>query len=140
MEKRKLVSPYDVVPIITKYAKFRQEHFGIICLDSERKVISEKCLFIGSEHKSLVDTKMLFWYALSKKASALIVYHNHPSGSDIPSDYDVETTRKLNEACKIVGVLLLDHVIITKYSYFSFLEHDLVLGKNEDKESKVAEA
>ena len=139
MERRIIKHPEDVVPIITKYAKFRQEHFGIICLDSERKVISEKCLFIGSEHKSLIDTKMLFWYALSKKASMIIVYHNHPSGGNSPSVYDVETTENLNKACKIVGVQLLDHVIITKYSYFSFLEHNLVLGKDTDKKSKVAE-
>ena len=133
----RITNPYDVVPLISKYSKKRQEHFGLICLDSECKVISNKVMFVGSEHKSLVDGKMLFWEACTKKASAIIVYHNHPSQCTSPSDLDINLTKKIDEASNILGIQLLDHLIIGKYDYFSFLEHDLVLSTKQ--ESKVAE-
>lgn len=74
----------DVLPYIQKYSKYRQEHFGLICLNSERKVTFCKVLFIGAEHGTVVYPKILFWKACEKKASDIIVFHNHPSQNTQP--------------------------------------------------------
>ena len=119
-------SPNDIIPLLQKYTKYRQEHFGLICLDSERNVIYNKDLFIGSEHGTAVDPKIIFWKACEKKASTIIVFHNHPNQKTEPSDVDIKTTKKLLKASKLIGIQLLDHIIVGKYDYFSFLEHDLI--------------
>ena len=130
--------PQDIIPLIQKYSNKRQEHFGVICVGPEMEVLGVKVLFVGSEHNSIVDSKMIFWYALSKKASSIILFHNHPSQNLIPSELDIDLTKNINQACHYVGVKLLDHLIIGKYAYYSFLEHDLVLKKDKE-ENKVAE-
>ena len=100
-----------------------QEHFGVILLDGSHQVIGRKILFKGGLNSTIVDPRIIFHYALKNLACAMIVYHNHPSGNPEPSEYDVDLTKKLIEAGKIVGVRLLDHLIVPKHNYnalFSF--------------------
>ena len=94
-----------------------QEHFGVILLDGSHQVIGRKILFKGGLNSTIVDPRIIFHYALKNLACAMIIYHNHPSGSPEPSKYDIELTKKLNEAGKIVGVRLLDHLIVPKRSF-----------------------
>lgn len=129
-----IYNPDNAIPLLMGYTRYRQEHFGIICLDGSHKVLSRKCLFIGSDCKCMIDIKILFWEACSKKAAAIILFHNHPTGNTNPSAEDIKSTRKIAEACKIMGIQLLDHIIVSKYSYFSFLEHNLL---EEDKEETM---
>ena len=75
----RVVSPSDVIPLIVNLAKKRHEHFGIICLDSGKNVLTKKILFIGDEFHALINKRMIFWEACSKKASAIVLFHNHPS-------------------------------------------------------------
>ena len=134
----KIHNPRDSVALLKSISKKRQEHFGIICLDGGMNVISKKVLFIGGESKALIDEKIIFWEACTKKATAIILFHNHPSGTDEPSFFDIDTTKKIEKACEVLGLHCLDHIIITKHSYFSFLEHNL-MTKTESVETKVAE-
>ena len=68
----------------------------------------------------------IFAEALKENASGIILSHNHPGGHAEPSAQDLITTQQLAEASTLLGVALLDHIIITKNSYFSFLEHGLL--------------
>ena len=127
-------SPYKVIPKIRKYSTKRQEHFGVICIDDEKRILGMKVLFKGTSHNCPVDTKMVFWYAMSKKASAILLFHNHPSGNALPSKTDEKTTATIIDACKILGLTFFDHIIITRDEYYSFLENDnVIVCKNEQK-------
>lgn len=118
-----ITNPRKVVPLLKTYSTKKLEHFGIICLDAGNRVISKKALFIGGEHRTLIEAKAIFWEAFSKKASSIILFHNHPSGNAEPSKEDFESTEKLLKACAVVGLPLLDHIIITKNGYYSFCEN-----------------
>ena len=129
--------PEHVLPMLNAFTRKKQEHFGIILLNSGNEVIAKKVLFIGGTNLTHIDIKMIFWEACCKKASGLIIFHNHPGGSLNPSTLDIELTESINKACGVIGIQLLDHIILSKYGYYSFKEHDVVFGN--DSESKAAE-
>lgn len=75
---------------------------------------------------SLVHPREVFRDAIVKGAAAIIVAHNHPSGDEAPSREDRETTRRLQEAGRIIGIPVLDHVIVARGGSFSFRERGLL--------------
>lgn len=101
----------------------KQEYFYSIYLDSNKVVISEKLLFIGTLDYSLVHPREVFKEAISVSASSIICIHNHPSGNVIPSKNDFEITRRLIEIGDMLGIRVIDHVIIGIDKYYSFLEN-----------------
>lgn len=119
-------SPRDAVPLLNGYSCKKQEYFGIICLNGGRKTISRDLLFIGGASHCDIDEKVLFWKVARRQPSGVILFHNHPSGNPSPSDDDVCTTKQIFKALELLGIQLLDHVIITRYEYFSFLEHNML--------------
>lgn len=114
--------PFDVIPILDRYRCKSVEHFGIICLDGAHQVIGKTVLFKGGYTCTTVDPRVCLYYAIKKRSVAVIVWHNHPSGNPEPSDEDLNVTRNLCEAFKVCGMQVLDHVIVAKYQYYSFLE------------------
>ncbi len=101
----------------------KQECFYCVYLDSNKVVISEKLLFIGTLDYSLVHPREVFKEACSVSASSIICVHNHPSGNVIPSRNDIDITNKLIEIGNIVGIKVIDHVIVGDNKYYSFLEN-----------------
>lgn len=136
-EKRIIQNPGDCVSFLSKYGKMRQEHFGVIFLNYKKEVIQTKCFFVGSDDSCKVYPKLVFWKACKLEASAMIMFHNHPSGNTNPSDYDIEVTKKFEDGGNLLGIQILDHVIISKYNYYSFLEHDQM--NREENQVKAAE-
>lgn len=115
--------------IVYKYYKEKlgdkkQEYFYAIYLDNGKKIIDDKLLFIGTVNYSLVHPREIFKEAYLLGASAIICVHNHPGGNSLPSKQDFEITNNLIEASKILGIKLLDHIIICKNNYYSFLENN----------------
>lgn len=136
--KIQINQPSDLVPLINKYVRKKQEHFGVIVLNSQREVVGQKCLFIGTDNRCAVSSRILFWYLCKKEANAFIVFHNHPSGNTNPSSEDINITDTLKKCGDLMEIKLLDHVIVGKDNYYSFLENQCVLSTH-DKEVKVAE-
>lgn len=101
----------------------KQEYFYSIYLDSNKVVISEKLLFIGTLDHSLVHPREVFKEAISVSASSIICIHNHPSGNVMPSRNDIEITKRLIEIGDMLGIRVIDHVIIGSDKYYSFLEN-----------------
>ena len=101
----------------------KQEYFYSIYLDSNKVVISEKLLFIGTLDHSLVHPREVFKEAISVSASSIICIHNHPSGNVMPSRNDIEITKRLIEIGEMLGIRVVDHVIIGIDKYYSFLEN-----------------
>jgi DNA repair protein RadC len=83
-------------------------------------------LFVGTLDANICHPREIFKYALEKNSASVILVHNHPSGDPTPSKADLEITKRIQEAGKIMGIDVLDHVIISKNKIFSFKEKDLI--------------
>lgn len=101
------------------------EEFWIIYLNNSNKVISKAQLSKGGITGTLVDVRIVFKTALEMGATGLILCHNHPSGTLIPSDADKQITRKLKLAGDSLEIKVLDHLIVTETSYFSFVDEGI---------------
>lgn len=100
-----------------------QEYFYCIYLDNKKKVIKDKLLFIGTLNYSIVHPREVFKNAYLFSASSIILVHNHPTGNVIPSKQDYDLTKNIISVGNILGIKVLDHVIIGKSNYYSFLEN-----------------
>ena len=101
----------------------KQEYFYCVYLDNSKKIIYEKLLFIGTINYSVVHPREIFKEAYYYSASAIICVHNHPSNNTLPSREDLRITNDLVEIGKLLGIKFLDHIIIGKDNYYSFLEN-----------------
>ena len=99
-----------------------QEEFKVILLNNANKVLGILPLSKGGITSCLVDVRLLFSVVLKANATAIIISHNHPSGKLTPSSSDYEITRKIKSAGKILDIILIDHIIITRVGYYSFVE------------------
>ncbi len=96
----------------------------VILLNSKNKVMKVKQISEGSVGSSVVHPREILAPAINAHATSIIIVHNHPSGETEPSSYDNELTKKMTEACEIMGIPLLDHIIIgKKRDYYSYKEH-----------------
>lgn len=121
--KPRINSPLDVYRrIYPKMREQKKEMFIELCLDTKNQIIKEDTISIGSLNANIVHPREVFKVALSQSAAHIIVAHNHPSGDPTPSREDIEITKKLIEAGKIIGIEVLDHVIIGDGQHFSMKE------------------
>ena len=105
-----------------------RERFILMLLDNKCGLIHESVLSIGTVNYTCLSARDIFADALNYGAVQIILVHNHPSGDPSPSIQDIETTRRIVEAGKLLGIGVIDHVIIGDNCYLSFLEKNL-LGK-----------
>ena len=118
-----LEAPIEVIPYIQSYAMQRQEHFLCVSLNGAREIISIRVICSGAGNMAIIRPSEVFSEAIKEHASAIVLSHNHPSGNPNPSRDDIRTTLKLYQAAEVLGITLLDHIIITKTNYYSFLEN-----------------
>ncbi len=118
----KIEKPADLLPHIRHYADRKQEHFICASINGANEIMNIRVVSIGLIDRTPVHPREVFADALSDRASAVIVAHNHPAGSLEPSSSDVEITEQLKNAGSIMGIALLDHIIFNRNGYFSFLE------------------
>jgi DNA repair protein RadC len=118
----KIETPADLLPHIRHYADRKQEHFLCATINGANEILNIRVVSIGLIDRSPVHPREVFADALSDRASAVIVAHNHPSGGVEPSQSDISITAQLKAAGEIIGIELLDHIIFNKTIYFSFLE------------------
>lgn len=104
----------------------KQECFYCVYLDSQKRIISDKLLFIGTLNRSLVHPREVFKEAYILSASSIICIHNHPSGEVNPSRDDIVITKKLVEIGHLLGIPVIDHVIIGKNKFYSFYENGYI--------------
>jgi DNA repair protein RadC len=102
------------------------EEFWLVSLSRSGSVISETRISEGGVAGTIADPKKIFKYALDDLASGIVVFHNHPSGNLKPSEQDIALTKKIKEAGRLLDINLMDHIIITQKSYFSFADEGLL--------------
>ncbi len=129
----KIRNPQDVINYVMEYYSpylrdLNKEVFNIILLDNRNKVIENIEMSKGNLTSSIVDVKDIVREATLRSASSIILVHNHPSGEPEPSKEDINTTKLVIEACKLIGIKVLDHIIIGKNhnNYASFYQLGLI--------------
>ncbi len=98
------------------------EHFGVVLLDGKHRVLATTVLSIGTANATVVEPRDVFREAILGGATAVVVFHNHPSGDPSPSPEDAALTARLAAAGTLMGVALVDHVVLGDVRYCSFKE------------------
>ena len=102
------------------------EKFYVLYLSSSNEVIEFEENSVGTLDRSLVYPREIYKKIINLNAKSVILAHNHPSDNITPSKCDIELTNEIAKGLKNFGALLIEHIIITKNSYFSFLEEGLI--------------
>lgn len=130
-------TPTDIVSTLQKFYSNLQtkEHFSVAALNNAHIVQSLRVISVGTLSKTIIHPREVFRDAIIDNAEALILIHNHPSGNISPSKEDIETTRVLVEASKIIGIEILDHIILGNITddfslFYSMLEHGNVFEED----------
>lgn len=127
VKEEELSSPGKVVDWLKFNIGFSDlEEFLVIFLNAGGKIIKSEILFKGSKNKSIVAIDEVMRKAILLKSSGIVVCHNHPSGNEKPSSQDIVLTEELRKACEMMSIKLLDHIIVTKSSYYSFKQSKLL--------------
>lgn len=127
-----LMSPKDVFQHSKHTAKFKKEHLYGFYLNSKNKLIKKEIIAIGTLNGCPSGPREVFYPAIKLCAAAVILVHNHPSGDPTPSRDDIDLTRQIYKASKIMDIDFLDHVIIGENSYISIRERSPIwITKNQ---------
>ena len=119
-------STKDAMAQLTDLQNLKKEHFITLYINARHKLIHKELISVGTLTANLVHPREVFEPAMVRAAIEIIVAHNHPSGDPAPSSADLEITKRIVEAGKILGIKVLNHIIITKEHYFSFQDKGLI--------------
>jgi DNA repair protein RadC len=103
-----------------------KEHFWIMCLANNSRVMMIELISLGTVNCTIVDPMEVFSFALQKRAVKIVLVHNHPSGELAPSFSDNDLTEKLLAIGKFIGIPVIDHLIITETKYYSYADEGLL--------------
>lgn len=121
----KINSPSSIVNTLNDLFELEgetQEHMLLVCLDTKCKIMSVQELSKGTIDSTVVDPKLVYTTALLQGACSIILAHNHPSGDSIPSNSDIDVTKRIKKSGELLGITLLDHIIIGDGNYTSIKE------------------
>ena len=108
-----LLSPKDVWERMEDIRGSKKEHFVVFYLDSKNQEIQREIISVGTLNESLVHPREVFEGAIKNNAASIILAHNHPSGDLEPSEADIEITKKLIYAGKILDIKIISHIIVS---------------------------
>ncbi len=102
------------------------EEFCVVLLNRANKVLGISRISEGGLSSCIVDPRRVFQCALKANASSIILAHNHPSGQTRPSEADIQITKKIKTAGDYLEITVVDHIIVTPYSYYSFADEGIL--------------
>ena len=120
------VSPQAIVNRLEFERVQEKEYFIAFMLNTQNEIIYKNIVSIGTLNSSLIHPREVFRQAIIDNSASIIVAHNHPSGSLEPSQEDLAVTKRLQDAGKLLGIEVLDHIIVTKNGYSSLRERNLL--------------
>lgn len=121
-----ILMPVEVFNQLADIREDGREHFMVFHLDTQNHIIARNEVSVGTLNASLIHPREVFRPAIHDNCSHIIVAHNHPSGGLEPSQEDIMVTKRLQDAGKLLGIEVLDHIIVTKNGYRSFKESQLM--------------
>lgn len=125
MCEKKIQSPNDIFNIaqnVIRGNEYAEENLWLITLDTKNNITGIFTVSTGSLNSSIVHPREIFKRAVLQNAASIIICHNHPSGDPTPSQEDINITKRIYDAGKILGIELLDHIIIGDNKYTSLKE------------------
>lgn len=123
LEKPRVSSASDSARILQPLiGDLNVEEFWVLFLNQGNYVIHKEQLGVGGISQTAVDVRLILRLALEKRATGMILAHNHPSGNTKPSRSDLALTQKVKEAAQLFNIDVLDHIIVAQKEYFSFAE------------------
>ena len=127
LPKKKIHNALDLVNYYEPCMRdLKKEKFKAILLDVKNKIIRDIDISVGSLTESIVHPREVLKEIIKESAASVIFLHNHPSGESNPSKNDLDITDRLVEACNIIGIKVLDHIILGEDNYFSFAQEGLL--------------
>lgn len=105
--------------LVSGYGHYPQERLGAVLLDAKHRVGRQREIFVGTMNRSVVSPGEILRFALGDSASAVVLFHNHPSGDPTPSEDDIKLTRRLKESLELVDIELVDHLVVGEHRYLS---------------------
>ncbi|HEY0979117.1 MAG TPA: DNA repair protein RadC [Flavobacteriales bacterium] len=123
-ERERVAGSADAYQVMRAHLEdLSHEEFWLLLLDRGLRVLDRCRVSQGGMHGTVADPKVIFRMALERKASAVILFHNHPSGQLRPSEEDIALTRKLREAGSVLDIQVSDHIIVAGTGYYSFADN-----------------
>lgn len=127
LEKKKIDSSNSVFELMQPViGDLDHEEFWVLYLNNSNKIIHKTQLSKGGITGTIVDVRIVLKNALECGATALVLAHNHPSGTLMPSELDKKLTQKLKTAASNLDIQVIDHLIVTQKAYFSFADERLL--------------
>jgi len=102
------------------------EEFWVLLLNRSNKIIAKNKVSQGGIAGTVIDVRLILKSAIDHLASSIVLCHNHPSGNNQPSEADTNITKKMSEAGRIMDIPVLDHIIVTDASYFSYADEGML--------------
>lgn len=125
-ERERILAPANVANMLmAEMSVLQQEELRVVLLDTRNRVIAVETVYRGNLNTTLVRVGEVFRSAIRRNAVCIMLVHNHPSGDPTPSREDVETTRKVVEAGKLLNIDVLDHVVIGSQRFVSLRERGI---------------
>lgn len=126
-ESALISSPDEAAQLMRAYlGDADREHFVVLMLNTKHRVNAIHTVSVGSISATIVHPREVLKVAILSNAAAIVVGHNHPSGDPKPSEEDLSITQRLVQACRIIGIELLDHVVVGNDRHISFRERGLL--------------
>jgi DNA repair protein RadC len=126
-QRPRITSPQDAANLMMSRLRFEeQEHFVVLLLNTKNEVLRETTVSVGTLDMSVAHPREVFRDAIRRSSAGILLAHNHPSGDPQPSPEDVQLTRQLAEAGKLLGIEVVDHVIIGDGRFVSLREKGLL--------------
>ena len=126
-ERRQVVSSETACNILRPLiGDIEREEFWAIYLNQSNKVIRKERLSAGGITGTLVDVRLIMKGAILCNATGIIIAHNHPSGNEKPSGEDNRITEQVKKAAETLNISLIDHVIVTSNTYYSYMDNDML--------------
>ena len=116
----------DIIAQISFLREYKKENFVVLYLNSRNELLNKETISVGTLNASLVHPREVFEPAVRIFAAQIILAHNHPSGNPEPSEDDLDLTKRMVEAGKILGIEVIDHVIISNLNSFSFKDKGII--------------
>jgi DNA repair protein RadC len=126
-ERAALTTPHDFAAfLLPQFGTAPVERFGVVLLDTKKQVIRARLISTGSLDQTIAHPREVFREAVSAAASAVVLFHNHPSGDPTPSVDDLDLTIRLVHAGEVLGITVVDHLILAEQKYFSLVAAKLM--------------
>ena len=126
-KQQKITCSKEIYAFISPYLLDQPyEHLWTIFLNRKNKILHKELISVGGITSTAIDANRLLRIALEVYATSIILCHNHPSGSLIPSKEDIQMTMKIKEAASLLDIKILDHIIVGRNGYYSFFDEGLI--------------